>query len=135
MRKGNTAFDWLVLGFILGAIAVAFVSSARAADAPAGCTPANGAIGKFLSDERTARAVSLEGEQLKRAVNFFNALPPTTNEAFDLGAIFETKQGTGILLLGSNGNFCQGLAVGDPDKWAIIVRYVLGTEPNAASQR
>lgn len=67
----------------------------------------------------------LAGDEKKRAIDFINAIPPETNETFEIVFIGILPNGIGAVGLGDKGQICQHIGL-PPELFAKFLRAVKG---------
>lgn len=59
------------------------------------------------------------------AVLFYDSIPPSTQSVADTAALVHMRDGSGVVLLGNRGMYCENAVVGS-DHWQAVVRAILG---------
>jgi hypothetical protein len=94
-------------------LALALVTPAPAQDEPKPklvCVPAEVALSEINKQVIVVRQVELDEEQAKRAIKWYNELPPVSDEKWDYVVMFQTPIGLG-LLFGNNKLVCDGMKI------------------------
>ncbi len=89
------------------------------------CVPLADAMARMQNHPMTADVHMASAAEVKLAVEIFNAMPPQSEDKFDLVVMATATSGAGMLLLGNEGQICQG-APFPPEVWRVFVRSVRG---------
>lgn len=97
----------------------------EAALAQPNCIPLDVAVNRLSETSIVADVyVTSEAETVK-AVEIINAMPPETDEHFDVIILVTTKSGTGAMFFGNDGQVCGHVEMAD-EMWRTVVRSVRG---------
>jgi hypothetical protein len=90
---------------------------------PAGCETEVQVLAK--ADRFGAAFQKLDRVATAAAVLFYDSIPPASQSVADTAALVHMRDGSGVVLLGNRGMYCENVVVGS-DHWQAVVRSILG---------